>query len=317
MQNLTLIKSQDERWRAYSGKQPVTVAETKGRLKMCNKGIAIAFVLLLGCIAVGQEPLAGDIDSSGHVDFLDFNILANNMLDPGEFKDGDIDGDGVVGFSDFVTVVATYGGFVGEPVLPSNGSLGLITTPDERLFLYSVEGVRANGVSLFSTSGLLMTSTASGPFGIYLKNEPGEIAVGSVQRAPPPVLRGAIRLDFRYKVTAKNDLFFMFGTSDGVFEGPIYPSLPGDADLDGQVQFTDFVLLANNFGMAGTWGQGDFTADGLVDFPDFVVMANNFDTRLPGVAATAVSEPTASLICLPVVAIGSLGRRRRPTAGRG
>ena len=51
----------------------------------------------------------------------------------------------------------------------------------------------------------------------------------------------------------------------------------GDADLNGEVGFKDFLILANNFGNEGGWEDGDFTGDGLVDFDDFRVLAENFD----------------------------------------
>ena len=52
--------------------------------------------------------------------------------------------------------------------------------------------------------------------------------------------------------------------------------LPGDANLDGQVTFVDFLALATNFGKAGDWEQGDFTGDGMVTFTDFIVLASNY-----------------------------------------
>ncbi len=62
----------------------------------------------------------------------------------------------------------------------------------------------------------------------------------------------------------------------------------GDTDLDGDVDFTDFVALAENFGSASAgWMQGNFDLDGRVDFADFVSLAANFgfEERLLAVAA--------------------------------
>ena len=51
----------------------------------------------------------------------------------------------------------------------------------------------------------------------------------------------------------------------------------GDADLDGDVDFADFLSLAGNFGSdAGSWSQGDFDCDGEVSFSDFLLLAGNF-----------------------------------------
>ena len=50
----------------------------------------------------------------------------------------------------------------------------------------------------------------------------------------------------------------------------------GDADLDGDVDFSDFLALAANFGKEGGWASGDFDGDGLVTFSDFTILAEQF-----------------------------------------
>ena len=52
----------------------------------------------------------------------------------------------------------------------------------------------------------------------------------------------------------------------------------GDADLDGDVDFTDFGLLANHFGSTESsgWATGDFDGDRAVSFRDFVLLTNQF-----------------------------------------
>ena len=56
---------------------------------------------------------------------------------------------------------------------------------------------------------------------------------------------------------------------------------PGDADVDGDVDLDDFVILKTHFGLTtgATWGEGDFNADGAVDLDDFVILKNNFGAR--------------------------------------
>ncbi|MCR9294280.1 MAG: S8 family serine peptidase [bacterium] len=51
---------------------------------------------------------------------------------------------------------------------------------------------------------------------------------------------------------------------------------PGDANLDGQVSFADFLILQNGFGGVGDWKQGDFNLDGTVTFADFLILQNAF-----------------------------------------
>lgn len=51
---------------------------------------------------------------------------------------------------------------------------------------------------------------------------------------------------------------------------------PGDADLNGVVDFADFVALSQRFGRPGTWSDGDFDGDGSVNFGDFLLLSINF-----------------------------------------
>ena len=54
-------------------------------------------------------------------------------------------------------------------------------------------------------------------------------------------------------------------------------ALAGDVDGDGEVQFSDFVILANNFGHTdAAWEDGDLNGDQAVDFDDFVILSDNF-----------------------------------------
>ena len=80
--------------------------------------------------------------------------------------------------------------------------------------------------------------------------------------------------------------------------------LNGDATLDGQVNLSDLLALADNYGATGkTWLQGDFTLDGQIGLSDLLVLADNYGRKV-----TVVPEPAAALLlALGVVAI----RRRR------
>ena len=71
----------------------------------------------------------------------------------------------------------------------------------------------------------------------------------------------------------------------------------GDTDFNGVVEFTDFLSLSANFGLAGGWGEGDFDADGFVEFPDFLILSANFGTASE---ATAVPEPNSRSLVLCV-----------------
>jgi hypothetical protein len=93
----------------------------------------------------------------------------------------------------------------------------------------------------------------------------------------------------------------------------------GDTNLDGVVDFTDFVNLNNNW-QATTlnnetpvaWSAGDFDGNGIVEFADFVAQNNNWQRAIASARAAAVPEPSAvTLLIFSVV----LAKRRRQSIG--
>src|SRR5581483_7603982 len=114
-------------------------------------------------------------------------------------------------------------------------------------------------------------------------------------------------------------------------------TLAGDANLDGTVSFSDFQVLAENFGASGKWDQADFNYDGQTSFSDFQLLAENFGNTASlsagqisslqsfaqdfgdnlianpsgqGFTLVAVPEP-ASIGLLGLGALALLGRRRK------
>lgn len=89
---------------------------------------------------------------------------------------------------------------------------------------------------------------------------------------------------------------------------------PGDANFDGEVDFSDFLSLSKHFG-EGTrrdprgWSQGDFDGDGAVDFPDFLILSESFGT-VANASAASVPEPTGLSIALFGL-LGLIGFRKR------
>jgi len=96
----------------------------------------------------------------------------------------------------------------------------------------------------------------------------------------------------------------------------------GDANADGNVNFTDLVVVAQNYTTTGrSWYEGDFNYDGNVNFEDLVSLARNYNTSSNGtlgesnfnadwaLAQSIVPEPAS----LATVALGSLAilTRRR------
>ena len=96
----------------------------------------------------------------------------------------------------------------------------------------------------------------------------------------------------------------------------------GDANLDGQVNLSDFNALAANFGQSNRfWRQGDFNYDGTVNLQDFNRLAANFGLSAAGpevtpadwsALASAVPEPAALVaLCAPLALAVGRARRRR------
>ncbi len=53
-------------------------------------------------------------------------------------------------------------------------------------------------------------------------------------------------------------------------------TLIGDANVDGYVDFVDFLAMSSHFGQAGSWFEGDFNEDEVIDFEDFLLLAKSF-----------------------------------------
>ena len=86
--------------------------------------------------------------------------------------------------------------------------------------------------------------------------------------------------------------------------------LVGDANIDGDVDFDDFLDLAAVFPLAsgGLWSQGNFEGnDGDVDFDDFLALAANYPFNAGSVSA--VPEPSCFAMLASLVVMG-LARRR-------
>lgn len=118
---------------------------------------------------------------------------------------------------------------------------------------------------------------------------------------PAPAL-----LDTMSLVSAGGGLDGIFDHVDGVLHGVnqafalTYQSngvtvtvvRPGDFEVDGDVDFSDFSHVAANYGQAGkSWGDGDCDGDGTVDFADFTYVSANYgsdyDSSSPAEAPSA------------------------------
>lgn len=101
----------------------------------------------------------------------------------------------------------------------------------------------------------------------------------------------------------------MAGGSDYA-DADIYATIPGDANLDGKVNFTDLVTLAAHYGQQDVgWVGGNFTGSGTVGFADLVLLAAHYGQG-PTAAFAQVPEPVTLALLVPA-ALALLPRRRR------
>lgn len=117
--------------------------------------------------------------------------------------------------------------------------------------------------------------------------------------------------------TASEDLSFDLN-SDGVLDSldriewvdQLANTTFGDADLNGQVAFSDFLALATGFNEASGWAGGDFDGNGMTDFQDFLVLASNFGASTATGDVAAIPEPSSLVLCISVVGLMLLRERR-------
>jgi len=102
--------------------------------------------------------------------------------------------------------------------------------------------------------------------------------------------------------------------------GALHDKLPGDADLDEDVDILDLGALANSYGMktGAVWAMGDFDGNGAVDILDLGYLAGNYGIHRPvaavgaaGVGAPAAVPEPASWLMLSAAGAWALRRRRR------
>ena len=89
-------------------------------------------------------------------------------------------------------------------------------------------------------------------------------------------------------------------------------ALPGDANVDGHVDVTDFNIWNDNRGnLNATWGTGDFNGDGLTDELDFTIWSDHKFTALP--PESIVPEPNSVVAFVFATAMLTLYFRKSPS----
>lgn len=84
----------------------------------------------------------------------------------------------------------------------------------------------------------------------------------------------------------------------------------GDANLDGIVDFEDFLRLSGGYGLPLGWADGDTDGDFMVSFLDFLKLSGNFRKGAVFEAAESVPEPSGSMLHLISLCVLLAVRRR-------
>jgi len=107
-------------------------------------------------------------------------------------------------------------------------------------------------------------------------------------------------------IAGTDGLLAQGGTNYVGYAGSITKTaIPGDANLNGVVNITDFGTWQTNNGMAGFWQNADFNGTGAVNITDFGIwQTNNGMSATPpgggaaGLASAGVPEPTSAVLML-------------------
>ena len=136
----------------------------------------------------------------------------------------------------------------------------------------------------------------------------------SLAIAPPAPDGPAIGLTVPL-ITAGGGLTGIFGHVDGVLLGAdrafavtyqpngatVTVVTPGDIEVDGDVDFSDFTYLAASYGQSGkSWVDGDCDGDGTVGFSDFTHLAAHYGSDIDSAAAGQADAPPAGTVELHV-----------------
>ena|GEM_PF-4717482 len=72
-------------------------------------------------------------------------------------------------------------------------------------------------------------------------------------------------------------------------------TLKGDTNVDGTVNFTDLLVLAQNYTLSGTWVKGDSDYNGTVNFNDLLPVAQNYNQSFASDASSLLADNNFSL----------------------
>jgi hypothetical protein len=234
-------------------------------------------------------PLAGDFNTDGTVDMLDYSVLRAHlgMVSGATFAMGDANRDGAVNLIDYNLWKATLGQvFLGAPSLASPTTSIVAVTPTLRItpvasiaiqFSEPVVGLGIEDLQLtlggqgVSLSGATLTTT-----------DWQNWTLGSLSTITAPV--GNYQLTLVATASGITDFTGIALTvgADTVWQTSL--PLAGDFNSDGTVDMTDLGILKAHINMksGATFAMGDANRDGAVNVLDYNLWKATFGQTFPG-----------------------------------
>lgn len=212
-----------------------------------------------------------------------------------------------------VLAAVAVAGQVGGAMLPGVRGDGVMDLHvGGRDLILHTDGAAVNGFVLVSSGGVLGGQAYAESLGLFVTDADSVIAdqldyvLVGLHDLGPVVGEGVgfevLRQDLSLTYTLQGEA--------GIHEATIIEAIPGDADVDGDVDYSDYATLRDAYGTASgaVWVGASFDGDGDVDWRDYVALKGHFGAGGGGGGAT-VPAPGAAV----VLALGAAGlvRRRR------
>jgi autotransporter-associated beta strand protein len=158
----------------------------------------------------------------------------------------------------------------------------------------------------------------------------GELHLSRIGTSSGPNLNTSVRL-----IGAQGSVTGVFSSIQGVsinaqksiavtYSGGVFATIarPGDVTLDERVDFSDLLVLAQNYGGTGikTWASADLTGDGTAGFSDLLLLSQNYQSPPSfqsdwAFARAMVPEP--AMLSLLLASGLMLRRHTRSSSSRG
>ena len=270
-----------------------------GTLRMFNCTVS-------GNTATGSsssDVLGGGIYNGGTLS-LNNCTVANNTATAGNNATNDASGGGIYIATGQVTLNNTIVAANRDVNFPSVATADDVQGAVDSSSAHNLIG-DADGASGFAAANHNQIGTAANPIDPKLgplANNGGPTQTVALLAGSPAIDAGsnalAIGPDGKPLLTDQRGFYRIFnGTVDiGAYELGSPPLLPGDANADGKVDFSDLVLVARNYGMTNAaWADGDFNNDGSVGFDDLLIVARNYGRSISVAASNAATFSSSSI----------------------